>query len=187
MNTLVVEVKLLEAMEFSANRHRFQRRKDEHATPYINHPIQVAYTCAAAGESDLDLLMAALLHDTIEDTETTYEELCDRFGSLVADLVIELTDDKLLSAEERKIKQVASASQKSEKARKIKLADKICNVNDMLNHPPHEWSIQRRFEYIEWSKQVVDQMKGTQSVLENRFRELYRQALEKFPHHEFTR
>lgn len=178
MNTLIAEVKLLEAINFSADKHRFQRRKDVNATPYINHPINVAYTLAAAGESDLSLLMGAILHDTIEDTDTKYEELVFKFGSEVADIVLELTDDKSLSKEERKSRQVLLASSKSEKARKVKLADKVCNVSDILKHPPHDWNERERVAYIEWSREVVDQMRGTQPILENLFDELYRKACE---------
>jgi len=185
MNTLIAEVKILEALDFAAGKHRFQRRKDEHATPYINHPINVAYTLASAGESDLPMLLAALLHDTIEDTDTSLQELIDKFGQEVADLVLELTDDKKLEADERKYRQVLLAKSKSEKARKIKLADKICNVEDILHHPPHLWSEERKVAYIEWAKEVVDQLRGTQPVLENKFDELYRQARELFRNYVF--
>ncbi len=185
MNTLIAEIKLLEALNFAADRHRFQRRKDEHATPYINHPIDVAHRLAAAGESDSVVLMGAILHDTIEDTETEHNELVAKFGQEVADVVLELTDDKNLSAMERKTRQFLLASTRSEKARKIKLADKTCNVYDILNHPPHLWSEPRKVEYIEWSKKVVDELRGTQPVLEHQFDELYRQAREQFRNYVF--
>jgi len=180
MNTHIAEVRLLEAADFAAGKHRFQRRKDEHATPYINHPIKVAYTLTAAGESDVLMLMAALLHDTIEDTETTYAELEVKFGKEVADVVLELTDDKHLSRDEQQQQQIVRASGKSERARKVKLADKICNVYDLLHHPPHEWSESKKIQYVDFSKQVVDMMRGTQAVLEKEFDELYRQVRERF-------
>lgn len=180
MNTHIAELRLLEAANFSAEKHRFQRRKDQHATPYINHPIKVAYTLTSAGESDVELLMAALLHDTIEDTETSYDELADKFGRDVADVVLELTNAKHLSKEEQKEQQLVRIKHKSERARKVKLADKICNVGDILNHPPHDWSQSERIDYILHAKEVVDLIRGTQPVLENEFDELYRQVLERF-------
>lgn len=186
MNVLIAETKLLDALDFAAKRHRFQRRKDEHATPYINHPIQVAKVLAASGESDLTLLMAALLHDTIEDTNTTYDELKEKFGHEVADIVLELTDDKRLGKQERKLRQVQHAANRSTKARKIKLADKICNVSDILHHPPHDWSEERRANYFEWAREVVNMVRGTQPVLEREFDELYLQAKERFRNYHFT-
>lgn len=170
----------MRAIDFAAQRHRFHKRKDEKATAYINHPIRVAMTLVEAGEDDLDLLIAAVLHDTIEDTKTTAEEIEDVFGKEVASLVIELTDDKQLEKEERKRLQIERAKCHTLQARKLKLADKICNVGDILSHPPHGWSEDRKVNYIEWAKQVVDQIRGTQPVLEQQFDELYRQAREKF-------
>jgi guanosine-3',5'-bis(diphosphate) 3'-pyrophosphohydrolase len=186
MNVLISEINLLEALDFAAKRHRFQRRKDQHATPYINHPIQVAKVLASAGESDVTLLMAAVLHDTIEDTNTGYDELKEKFGHEVADIVLELTDDKRLSKEERKARQVQHASTRSVKARMVKLADKICNVSDILHHPPHDWSEERKVSYFEWALEVVNMLRGTQPVLEKEFDELYLQAKERFRNHQFA-
>lgn len=178
MNTHIAEVRLLEAADFSADKHRFQRRKDEHATPFINHPIKVAFRLTVAGESDVTLLMAALLHDTIEDTETTYEELVMKFGREVADIVLELTDEQHLSRQERHQQQLLRAKDRSLRARKVKLADKVSNVFDILYHPPHGWSPSEKLDYILHAKQLVDLMRGAQPVLEKEFDELYRQALE---------
>lgn len=180
MNTHLAEVRLLKAADFAAMKHRFQRRKDEHATPYINHPIRVAFTLTTAGESDIMTLMAALLHDTIEDTETTYQELEEKFGKEVAEVVLELTDEQHLSRDEQRIRQIQHASGKSERARKVKLADKICNVFDILHHPPHGWSVQRKIEYVEFCREVVDMIRGTQPALEHEFDELYRHFRERF-------
>jgi guanosine-3',5'-bis(diphosphate) 3'-pyrophosphohydrolase len=182
MNTHIAEVRLLEAANFAAEKHRFQRRKDKNATLYINHPIRVAFTLTAAGESDVALLMAALLHDTVEDTETTLLELESKFGPEVAGLVAELTDDKTLSKEQRKAFQREHAAGRSLKARKIKLADKICNLYDLLHHPPGEWSDRDKRDYFEWARSVVHEMRGTQTVLEEEFDELYRQGQERFHH-----
>ena len=112
--------KLLEAVDFAAYKHRFQLRKDKEATPYINHPIRVAKILSEAGEDDIDLLIAAVLHDTIEDTETTTDELKRQFGDVVCSLVLEVTDNKDLPKEERKRLQILNAPKKSERAKKLK-------------------------------------------------------------------
>lgn len=180
MKKHIAELRILQAAEYAADKHRFQRRKDKAATPYINHPLSVAFRLAAAGESDAMVLMAALLHDTIEDTNTSYDDLKEKFGIEVADVVLELTDDKHLSKEERKRRQVDLAAGKSLAARKVKLADKICNVNDILHHPPDDWSVEEKVRYILWSKTVVDNMRGSQPVLEQEFDELFLQCRTEF-------
>jgi guanosine-3',5'-bis(diphosphate) 3'-pyrophosphohydrolase len=160
---------LLKAMAFAADKHRFQKRKDTEGTPYINHPINVALTLSElGGETDLDLLVAAVLHDTIEDTQTTPEEIRQQFGQIVLDIVMEVTDDKSLPKEERKKLQVLNASKKSEPARKLKLADKICNVTDIILHPPNNWSVERKLHYLEWAEQVLAGLTGTSAILESK-------------------
>ena len=127
---------LLAAISFAAHKHRAQRRKDVEASPYINHALALAHVLATEGEiSDLTTLMTAVLHDTIEDTQTTYEELVEQFGRKVADVVFEVTDDKNLSAQERKRQQVEHAPHKSKRAALVKLADKTCNLRDVANNP----------------------------------------------------
>lgn len=149
--------RLLDAIAFAAAKHRNQRRKDAEASPYINHPLQLAHVLATEGEvSDLETLMAAVLHDTVEDTETTYAELRERFGKEVADVVMEVTDDKTLPKAERKQRQVEHAPHMSERAALVKLADKTCNLRDVAGSPPAGWSLQRKQEYFDWAKQVVD-------------------------------
>lgn len=166
--------RLLAALHFSAERHRDQRRKGASRAPYINHPIEVASVLAGVGGvEDLDTLLAAILHDTIEDTATTGAELEARFGPVVRGLVEEVTDDKRLPKEERKRRQIAQAAHASAGAKQIKLADKICNVRDVANHPPAKWDLARRREYFEWAKAVVDRMRGAHPALERRFDEAY--------------
>ena len=168
---------LLKAISFAADKHRFQTRKDKAGTPYINHPINVALTLMETGkEQDQDLLIAAVLHDTIEDTKTQPEEIELQFGRRVLDIVMEVTDDKNLSNEERKRLQVIHASRKSEAARKLKLADKICNVNDIIHCPPGDWSIERRLHYLSWAEQVLHGLKGANLLLENRLTEIIREG-----------
>lgn len=167
---------ILRAAEFAAHKHRDQRRKDADASPYINHPISLANVLRnEGGITDPVILMAALLHDTLEDTETTWEELRGQFGDEVADVVAEVTDTKWLSKQARKRLQIAKASHSSARARAVKIADKICNVRDMLGSPPAGWPLARIQEYFDWAKAVVDEVRGTHDELEQRFDALYRQ------------
>jgi guanosine-3',5'-bis(diphosphate) 3'-pyrophosphohydrolase len=161
---------VLAASAFAAYKHRDQRRKGAEASPYINHPIAVANVLANEADiTDPVILAAALLHDTIEDTDTTEHELIAEFGSEIAAIVLEVTDDKSLPKQERKRLQVAHAATLSEKAKLVKLADKICNVRDMNHSPPVGWSTQRKIEYFAWAKQVVDPMRGVSPALERLF------------------
>jgi len=147
---------LLVALEFAAHKHRDQRRKDAHASPYINHPIALAHLLSVeGGVTDTRTLVAAVLHDTIEDTETTYDELCARFGKVVADVVAEVTDDKDLPKDERKRRQVVHAPRMTRRAALVKLADKTCNLRDMAHNPPTGWLLERRRAYFDWARDVV--------------------------------
>ena len=165
--------RILSAAIFAAERHRDQRRKGKDASPYINHPLALASLLAGRGEHDAALLMAALLHDTVEDTATSFEDLERAFGHEVADLVREVTDDKRLAKAERKRLQIEHAAQLSRRAKLVKLADKICNLRDMSVSPPTGWSLERRREYFDWAKAVVDRMRGVHSQLEALFDEEY--------------
>jgi len=143
---------LLKAISFAADKHRFQRRKDTEKTPYINHPVNVALTLSEIGGVDeLTLLVAAVLHDTIEDTDTAPEEIARLFGKDVLAIVLEVTDDKTLPKEERKKLQVLHAPHKSDPAKKLKLADKICNISDIISHPPGNWDTARKLDYLKWA------------------------------------
>jgi guanosine-3',5'-bis(diphosphate) 3'-pyrophosphohydrolase len=158
---------LLTAMLFSANKHRDQRRKDAAQSPYINHPIEVAELLwRVGGVHDVQIILAALLHDTLEDTQTTPEEIESRFGASVLELVQEVSDDKSLSRDERKRLQIVNAANKSVGAKLIKLADKCCNVRDLVGSPPKKWSVERRREYLHWTAQVVAGLRGTNAALE---------------------
>jgi len=147
------------ALAFASRKHSQQRRKDADASPYINHPIAlVSILAVEAGINDCDTLCAALLHDTIEDTDTSVEELVEAFGGPIASLVQEVTDDRRLPKAERKLRQVEHAAHLSPKACSVKLADKIANLRDVADRPPVNWPLARRQEYFDWSKQVVDQI-----------------------------
>lgn len=146
-------------MEFAADKHRLQTRKNPEKTPYVSHPIGVAYNLMHFGEvRDPAIILGALLHDTIEDTQTTSEEIEGVFGKQVAGYVLELTDNKSLAQEERKRLQVIDAAHKSPGAAQIKLADKLYNLNDLLNQPPRDWSQLRIDRYYEWAQSVVDRL-----------------------------
>lgn len=164
---------LLKAVAFAAEKHRNQRRKDADASPYINHPIALAGLLAnEGGITDPAILCAALLHDTIEDTETTAAELEATFGPEITGIVLEVSDDKTLAKDERKRLQVEHAAHASPKARLVKLADKICNLRDLQSSPPAGWSRERQQAYFEWAGQVVAGLRGTHSGLESVFDEL---------------
>lgn len=168
---------VLKALHFAADKHRDQRRKGAEASPYINHPIEVAEILArVGGVRDPVTLQGAVLHDTLEDTHTLPKELEEAFGSDVRRVVEEVTDDKSLEKHERKRKQVEHAPHLSERAKQIKLADKISNVRSMTHAPPASWSLERRLEYLKWSKQVVGGLRGCNEALENLYDQLLKEA-----------
>ena len=170
----VMTVCFLQALEFAASKHSNQRRKDPAQTPYINHPIAVAnILLSEVGIADENVLIAALLHDTVEDTDTTLEEIERRFGTAVRDVVDEVTDDKTLAKAVRKQQQIEHAGGLSNRAKLVKLADKTANLRDIVKATPEGWSTARVDEYLEWGKTVVEQMKGTHAPLETLFDEAY--------------
>jgi guanosine-3',5'-bis(diphosphate) 3'-pyrophosphohydrolase len=161
--------RLLAAAEFAAFKHREQRRKGVGGSPYINHPLAVASVLATeAGVDDVDVLTAAILHDTIEDTDTTAAELEREFGREVAAIVVEVTDEKIQSKALRKRLQIAHAPHLSPQAKLVKLADKIVNLRDIIARPPN-WDLKRKQEYFDWAKQVIDGLRGVHPQLEAEF------------------
>ena len=165
---------LLKALSFAAYKHRHQVRKGSEPIPYINHPIALAdLLVRTANVSDPEIIAAALLHDTVEDTCTTAEELKAEFGPVISQLVAELTDDKSLPKEERKRRQVEHASSLSPRARIVKLADKVCNLRDIVQDPPAGWPLERKQQYFDWAKSVVDNIRGINVALENAFDEAF--------------
>ena len=168
------------AISFAAKKHKTQKRKGADQEPYINHPLEVLNLLTNVGNvEDYDILIAAVLHDTIEDTETTKEEITKLFGSDVCQMVLELTDDKSLPKAERKQLQIEHAPHLSFGAKQIKLCDKISNIRDITENPPHDWSSERRVEYVEWGENVVTGLRGTNENLENYFDELVGRAKHK--------
>ncbi len=156
------------AVDFAADKHRLQTRKNKEKTPYISHPIGVAYNLVHFGDvRDAAIIMGGLLHDTVEDTQTSFEELEGAFGSQVAGYVREVTDDKSLGTLDRKRMQVINAAHKSKGAAQIKLADKLYNVSDLLNSPPEGWSRTRIDRYFEWAQSVIDRLPNANEKLKS--------------------
>ena len=171
---------LIKAVRYSADNHRFQRRKGKEASPYISHSLEVADLLASTGGiTDVPILVAAILHDTVEDTRTTFEEVEALFGEEVRAIVEELTDDKTLPKAERKRLQIEHAPQLSSSAKPVKIADKICNIRDVAHDPPADWPLQRRREYLKWAERVVAGCRGSNPPLEQRFDEVLRDAWSK--------
>ena len=163
----------LKAIHFSADKHRDQRRKDVQHSPYINHPIELAEKLwEVGGVRDGVPLIAAILHDTLEDTETTPDEIRALFGEKVLSVVLEVTDDKSLPKETRKQMQIDHAPHISSEAKLVKLADKICNLYDLIHSPPRMWTIGRKREYLLWTEQVVARLRGANPALENHYDQL---------------
>jgi (p)ppGpp synthase/HD superfamily hydrolase len=164
---------IIKAMNFAAEKHSDQKRKDDKASPYINHPIEVTEILWRIGDvRDITLLLASILHDTIEDTDATPEEIKSEFGEQVMSVVLEVTDDKSLPKEVRKQRQVETAPHKSPRAKMLKIADKISNVQDIISTPPSDWSLERRQEYVVWSERVVAGLRGVNEKLENYYDDL---------------
>jgi (p)ppGpp synthase/HD superfamily hydrolase len=165
-------IAVLRAADAAARWHVHQRRKGIAQEPYINHLLEVASLVGeATGGTDPNVVIAALLHDAIEDQGVTSEVLASEFGQHVADVVMEVSDDKTLPKDERKRRQIETASKKSREAKLIKLADKISNLRTIAVSPAADWSVERRLEYIEWAKAVVAGLRGTSPWLEQRFDE----------------
>ena len=172
--------KFTEAASYAAKKHVGQKRKGKDEAPYINHPLEVVSLLVNIGKvEDYDTLTAALLHDTVEDTNATEEEIKDKFGENVASIVMEVTDDKSLPKAERKQKQVEHAPHLSNEAKQLKICDKISNITDVMKNPPDGWSKERRLEYVEWGERVVAGLRGVNENLENHFDKLVLEAKER--------
>jgi (p)ppGpp synthase/HD superfamily hydrolase len=168
--------RILAAACFAAEKHVHQKRKGRNQEPYINHLIEVAELIAASSNAlDTELVMAGFLHDTVEDTGVTLQELEERFGRDVTALVAEVTDDKSLPKETRKHLQVQNAHKKSARAQTLKLADKISNLRSILSSPPAGWSLERQREYFEWAKEVVAGLTAPNQLLKQEFDKTYNQ------------
>jgi guanosine-3',5'-bis(diphosphate) 3'-pyrophosphohydrolase len=163
-------ITVLKAADAAARWHVHQKRKGVAQEPYINHLLEVAMLVADATDGkDTNLVVAALLHDAIEDQEVPREMIAEAFGEDVASLVEEVTDDKSLEKQERKRLQVAHAPKKSDRAKVIKLADKTSNLRTISTSPSPEWSVKRRLEYVVWAREVAVGLRGVNGRLEAEF------------------
>lgn len=158
----------MKAAAFAAERHKYQRRRGCDRLPYINHPIKVANLLIEIGCGDSNLIVSALLHDVLEDTGATTEEIRELFGTEVLNTVLELTDDMSLPYAERKRLQIEKAPSLSEEAKKIKIADKLCNIRDIIQYPL-DWDDQEKMEYLLWSEKVISAMGSSDRSLEKLF------------------
>lgn len=171
----------LQAISFAAKKHATQKRKGADEQPYINHVLEVANLLANVGNvGDFDILIAAVLHDTVEDTATTEAEIAEKFGEKVSKMVMEVTDDKSLPKARRKELQIEHAPHLSNGAKLIKLGDKISNIRDVSENPPNDWSKERRIEYVNWGEQVINGLRGANASLEKHFDDLIASAKAKF-------
>ena len=165
---------LTRVFQFAALAHTDQRRKGRRLEPYINHPAEVASLIAeATGGSDANLLAAALLHDVVEDTEYDADDIRQRFGDDVAELVAAVTDDKGLAKDERKRRQIEKAPKLSDRAKLLKIADKTSNLRSIVKSTPDGWTAERCRDYFAWAKAVADQCRGINAALEAAFDEAY--------------
>lgn len=167
-----INPQLLAILKYASEKHMLQRRKGNDSMPYINHTINVAYILQSIGkENEINLLSAAILHDVLEDTDATETELTSLFGEEVTNLVKEVTDDMTLTYDDRKRSQIKKAPALSSGAKKIKIADKISNINDILT-TPLTWSNRRKRMYIAWSEKVVEGCRGVNANLDKAFDEI---------------
>jgi len=166
-----------EAAELAARRHNGMARKGRGQEPYINHLAEVANLLATATDGgDAELVAAGWLHDAIEDTETTREELAQKFSDRVASLVVECTDDMSLPKAERRQRQVVDAPKKSAGAKLIKIADKISNIGARIQFDPTTEERNDLVDYTGWAEQVVAGCRGGNPWLDTTFDNMVRRA-----------
>ncbi len=175
--------KVFKALEFAAVRHKHQVRKGEVKIPYINHPINVVTLLTEYEENETNLLSAAALHDVIEDTAKGKNEIDElskiikeEFGDKVLEIVLEVSDDKTLPYQERKRLQIKNTPFLSNEGKKLKISDKICNIRDMMKHPPTDWSADRKATYLEWAKNVIEGARGVNPNMEAYFDKIIQKA-----------
>jgi len=172
--------KIFEALKYASLKHKGQIRKGCDKAAYINHPIAVTNALVNVGEiTNEDTIIASILHDVIEDTNTKPEEIAALFNQHVASIVLEVSDNKWQPSEIRKLKQIENAPNLSLPARQIRIADKLCNVRDIIDFPPKRWDKKRRIHYLEWTKKVIDQIRNTNLALENLYDQYYNEGINK--------
>lgn len=169
--------KLIQMLSYASEKHKNQRRQGVNKTPFINHPIEVCRILSeVGGVTDEDILCSCLGHDLIEDANVTFEDLEMLFGIRVANMVQECSDDKSLPKQERKRLQIIHTKTISDDAKLIKLADKIANMQSVLNDPPN-WPLERKIKSFDWSYEVVGWIQGLNPALEEMFADVYAQKI----------
>lgn len=172
---------LAKAFKYAAEKHTDQRRKGPRAEPYINHPADVAFLLAKHTDGkDVNLIIAGLLHDVVEDTDGTLEEIEREFNKDVAFLVSEVSDDKSLPKERRKELQIEHAAHASDRGKMLKIADKIVNLTSLTESAPADWETRRISEYFNWAKRVVDQCRNVNPGLEKDFDDAFAAGQRKY-------
>ena len=171
--------RIIDAAVFAAEKHKLQRRKGTLCIPYINHPLKVCKLISTFGEKGVDLLVASLLHDVVEDTDTTIQEIENIFGKRAAAIVMEVTDNMNLPQKERKELQVIKAPRLSREAKIIKVADKAANMLDIITLPI-SWTKKRKLEYFHWSLRVFEGCKGMNDRIDEEFMKCYREGIKKY-------
>jgi len=169
---------LFQALQYAAYKHRFQRRKGYESIPYINHPIKVSALLIECGVTDQTTLLSAILHDTLEDTDTTADEIIELFGQEVCDIVVEMTDDMQLASDQRKMLQIEKANKLDARTKLIKIADKASNIEDIASFPL-DWPVQRKIAYLQWAVQVVAKCRGANALLDAHFDKMYSEGMKK--------
>ena len=169
--------KLIKAIHFATIAHGNQQRKDKLKTPFINHPIEVMRLLSSAGVTDIDTLCAAVLHDTIEHTSATYEQLKDEFGIGVADIVNECSDNITLPRTTRKKEQVSHSNCISIPAKLVRAADKLSNIMNLDSILPTNWAKEEIDGYFVWSYAVWLNIRGCNKYLDRRLHDHFEHKL----------
>ena len=168
-------VSLLRAARFAARAHHGQTRRGAADIPYLDHVLDVAVRLAEVHPEDEVLILAGLLHDTVEDCDVTEADVAARFGPEVAALVMEVTDDTALPEAERRRRQEDHIRHASDRAKRLKMADKASNLAALARTPP-DWSADRMQGYVDWALRVIDPVRGLDTALEARFDEAVAEA-----------
>lgn len=171
--------KITKALDYASQKHKTQKRKNKEGTPYVNHLIDVMNILVKHKVKSKKVLSGAILHDVIEDTDGSYQEIKEKFSKDIANIVLECSDNKKLPKVERKKLQIEEASKKSKEAKLVKIADKISNLKSLSNEAPDTWSIERLIGYMVWSKKVVDNL-NTKKSLHKTFKKIYQREMEKY-------
>lgn len=160
--------RIADAVLFAADAHAGQIRTDK-GDPYFNHLAEVAAMCAALDPFDPVLVTGCYLHDTVEDTHVTEADLRARFGDALADLVLDVTDPPGLKGEARRQRQVTHTAASGPRVKRLKLADKTSNIEELIGLPPERFDAQANARYLDWARKVVDVCRGAAPELEARF------------------